>query len=120
MMISSEVLEMVLYESGINRASAKNILDRSKLVMSERSIELQPYMNSIYMKAIDLGIKPSENGTISEQQAVKLLGKSKAFLRVARVQNRLTPNCVLSGKDYRYTFHDLAEYLAKMNRYKSL
>lgn len=48
--------------------------------MSERSGDIQPYINNLYVKAIEMNIKPSQNGTISEQQAVKLLGKSKAFL----------------------------------------
>lgn len=120
MMISSEVLEMVLYESGINRASAKSIVERSKLVMAEKAVDIQKYMNTLLVKAIELGIKPSQNDTISEQEAVKLLGKSPAFLRVARAQNRLTPNCVISGDKYRYTFHDLAEYMAKIDSYKPL
>ena len=120
MMLPTEVIESVLYESGINRAKTKEIIERSKLVMSERLIDIQPYMNSLYMKAIELGVKPAANGTISEQQAVKLLGKSKAFFRVARLQNRLTPNCILIGKEYRYTIYNIAEYLAKRDSYKAL
>lgn len=120
MMLPTEVIESVLYESGINRAKTKEIIERSKLVMSERLIDIQPYINNLYVKAIEMNIKPSQNGTISEQQAVKLLGKSKAFFRVARLQNRLTPNCILIGKEYRYTIFNIAEYLAKRDSYKAL
>lgn len=119
-MLPTEVIESVLYESGINRAKTKEIIERSKLVMSERLIDIQPYMNSLYMKAIELGVKPAANGTISEQQAVKLLGKSKAFFRVARNYKRLTPASILVENGYRYTLYDLAEYLAKRDSYKAL
>lgn len=120
MMLPIEVVESVLYESGINRAKTREIIERSKLVMSERLIDIQPYMNSLYMKAIELGVKPAANGMISEQQAVKLLGKSKAFFRVARLQKRLTPASILVENGYRYTLYDLAEYLAKRDSYKAL
>lgn len=120
MMLPIEVVESVLYESGINRAKTREIIERSKLVMSERLIDTQPYMNSLYMKAIELGVKPAANGTISEQQAVKLLGKSKSFFRVARNYKRLTPASILVENGYRYTLYDLAEYLAKRDSYKAL
>lgn len=119
-MLPIEVIESVLYETGINRAKTKEIIERSKLVMSERLIDIQPYMNSLYMKAIELGVKPAANGTISEQQAVKLLGKSKSFFRVARNYKRLTPASILVENGYRYTLYDLAEYLAKRDSYKAL
>lgn len=120
MLVTVEIFERVLQESGIPRHSAREIVERSMLVMSEKSVEIQKYMNVLLVKAIELGIKPSQNDTISEQEAVKLLGKSPAFLRVARAQKRLTPNCVISGDKYRYTFHDLAEYMAKIDSYKPL
>lgn len=120
MMIQPEIIETVLQENGINRPDAKMIVEQLKKVMSERSGDIQPYINNLYVKAIEMNIKPSQNGTISEQQAVKLLGKSPSFLRVARAQKRLTPNCVISGDKYRYTFHDLAEYMAKIDSYKPL
>ncbi len=120
MMISSEVLEIVLHENGINRTSAKMIIEHSKSVMLERLTDTQSYINNLYIKAIELSIKPSQNGTISEQEAVKLLGKSKAFFRVARTQKRLTPACFLVGNEYRYTIQSLAEYLAKRDSYKPL
>ena len=120
MMIQPEIIETVLQENGINRPDAKMIVEQLKMVMSERSGDIQPYMNSLYMKAIELGVKPAANGTISEQQAVKLLGKSKAFFRVARLQKRLTPDCVLVGNEYRYTIYSIAEYLAKRDSYKAL
>lgn len=120
MMLPIEVVESALYESGINRAKTREIIERSKLVMSERLIDIQPYMNSLYMKAIELGVKPAANGTISEQQAVKLLGKSKSFFRVARNYKRLTPASILVENGYRYTLYDLAEYLAKRDSYKAL
>ena len=41
MMISSEVLEIVLHENGINRTSAKMIIEHSKLVMLERLTDVQ-------------------------------------------------------------------------------
>ena len=120
MMLPIEVIESVLYESGINRAKTKEIIERSMLVMSEKSVDIQPYMNSLYVKAIELGVKPAANGTISEQQAVKLLGKSKSFFRVARNYKRLTPASILVENRYRYTLYDLAEYLAKRDSYKAL
>lgn len=120
MMIQPEIIETVLQENGINRPHAKMIVEQLKMVMSERSGDIQPYINNLYVKAIEMNIKPSQNGTISEQQAVKLLGKSKAFFRVARLQNRLTPNCILIGKEYRYTIYNIAEYLAKRDSYKAL
>lgn len=49
-----------------------------------------------------------------------MLGKSKAFFRVARLQKRLTPDCVLVGNEYRYTIYNIAEYLAKRDSYKAL
>lgn len=119
-MIQPEIIETVLQENGINRAQAKMIVEQVKLVVSERSANIQPYINTLYVKAIEMNVKPSQNGTISEQQAVKLLSKSKAFFRVARLQNRLLPECVMVEKGYRYTIHDLAEYLAKRDSYKPL
>ena len=119
-MIQPEIIETVLQENGINRAQAKTIVEQVKLVVSERSGDIQPYINNLYVKAIEMNIKPSQNGTISEQQAVKLLGKSKAFFRVARLQKRLTPDCVLVGNEYRYTIYNIAEYLAKRDSYKPL
>ena len=120
MMIQPEVIETVLQENGINRAQAKTIVEQVKIVMSERSANIQSYIDALYIKAIERNIKPSQNGTISEQQAVKLLGKSKAFFRVARLQKRLTPDCVLVGNEYRYTIYNIAEYLAKRDSYKAL
>lgn len=120
MMIQPEIIETVLQENGINRAQAKTIVEQVKLVVSERSGDIQPYINNLYVKAIEMNIKPSQNGTISEQQAIKLLGKSKAFFRVARLQKRLTPDCVLVGNEYRYTIYNIAEYLAKRDSYKAL
>lgn len=120
MMIQPEIIETVLQENGINRPDAKKIVEQLKKVMSERSGDIQPYINNLYVKAIEMNIKPSQNGTISEQQAVKLLGKSKAFFRVARLQKRLTPDCVLVGNEYRYTIYNIAEYLAKRDSYKAL
>lgn len=119
-MIQPEIIETVLQENGINRAQAKTIVEQVKLVVSERSGDIQPYVNNLYVKAIEMNIKPSQNGTISEQQAIKLLGKSKAFFRVARLQKRLTPDCVLVGNEYRYTIYNIAEYLAKRDSYKPL
>ena len=120
MMIQPEIIETVLQENGINRPDAKMIVEQLKMVMSERSGDIQPYIHNLYVKAIEMNIKPSQNGTISEQQAVKLLGKSKAFFRVARLQKRLTPDCVLVGNEYRYTIYNIAEYLAKRDSYKAL
>ncbi|PJI36327.1 hypothetical protein [Acinetobacter pseudolwoffii] len=120
MMIQPEIIETVLQENGINRPDAKMIVEQLKMVMSERSGDIQPYINNLYVKAIEMNIKPSQNGTISEQQAVKLLGKSKAFFRVARNYKRLTPASILVENGYRYTLYDLAEYLAKRDSYKAL
>src|SRR5699024_1173895 len=93
MMIQPEIIETVLQENGINRPQAKMIVEQLKMVMSERSANIQSYIDALYIKAIEMNIKPSQDGTISEQQAVKMLGKSKAFFRVARLQKRLTPDC---------------------------
>jgi len=120
MLVSVEIFETVLQENGIPRHNAREIIERSMLVMSEKSVDIQPYMNSLYVKAIELGVKPAANGTISEQQAVKLLGKSKSFFRVARNYKRLTPASILVENGYRYTLYDLAEYLAKRDSYKAL
>ena len=68
MMISSEVLEIVLHENGINRTSAKMIIEHSKLAMLERLTDVQSYINNLYIKAIELSIKPTHNGTISEHR----------------------------------------------------
>ncbi|MEB3754303.1 hypothetical protein [Acinetobacter sp. MD2(2019)] len=120
MLVTTEVFEQVLQECGINWATIKEAVNRSKYLMSEKSEDRQKYLDKLYLKAIDLGIKPTENGTICEQQAIRLLGKSPAYFRVARKQGRLTPNCVLIGNTYRYTMYDLAEYLEKKDRYKAL
>ena len=47
MMISSEVLEVVLHENGINRTSAKMIIEHSKLIMIERLNDVQSYINNL-------------------------------------------------------------------------
>lgn len=119
-LVSVEIFETVLQENGIPRHNAREIIERSMLVMAEKSLESHKYMNILLVKAIEMGVKPSKNNTISEQEAVKLLGKSPAFFRAARFQKRLTPNCVISYNKYRYTFHDLAEYMAKVDSYKPL
>ncbi|MBF7690891.1 MerR family transcriptional regulator [Acinetobacter pollinis] len=120
MLISTDILEQVLQENGINWVTTKDIINRSKKMMSESSVDQQIYLDKLYLKAIELMIKPSDNGTISEQQAIKLLGKSPAFFKVARNQGRLTPNYMIVGNGYRYTLNDLAEYMAKRDKQKPL
>ncbi|MEN8400692.1 hypothetical protein [Acinetobacter towneri] len=120
MMVQPEIIETVLQENGINRAQAKSIVEQVKKAALDREADLSHYLNKLYVAAIEKGIKPCANGTLSEQQAVQILNKSKSFFRVARNQKRLTPRCVQIGIEYRYTLRDLAEYLAKRDSYKPL
>lgn len=80
MMLPIEVIESVLYESGINRAKTKEIIERSKLVMSERLIDIQPYMNSLYMKAIELGVKPAQMVRFQSSRQFSCWVNQKHFL----------------------------------------
>lgn len=118
MHISLDIFEQILYEHGIPRHSVREIIEQYKSTIAEKSEDIQKYMTHLLVQAVQEGIKPSKGDTISELEATKILGKCPAFFRVARVQNRLTPRSLKFGKNYRYTFHDLAEYLAKINSYK--
>ena len=66
MMIQPEIIETVLQENGINRTQAKMIVEQVKLAVSERSSNIQTYINFLYINAIEKNIKPSQDGTISE------------------------------------------------------
>ena len=65
MMIQPEIIETVLQENGINRPDAKMIVEQLKKVMSERSGDIQPYINNLYVKAIEMNIKRGGSGNLN-------------------------------------------------------
>lgn len=115
MLVSDEVIKNVLSSHGLNYREVVSIHAAmlEQMQQQQTTQRQQLCLNALYLKCLELGIKPANDGSVTEWQACKLLGKSAGYLRQARHAKRATPQGRIEKNKYIYTLSALADYQAK-------
>ena len=108
--INIKYLQRTMYQHGIKEKLVNEIISDA-LRQGEDFIEaLDVEITKLMNRALSKGITTATDGTLSEQDAIKILGKSKDYFSVRNHYGKPIPRYKAVGNQRRYTITDLATW----------
>lgn len=108
--INIKYLQRTMYQHGIKEKLVNEIISDALRQGEDFNEALDVELTKLMNRAINKGITTATDGTLSEQDAIKILGKSKDYFSVRNHYGKPIPSYKAVGNQRRYTLTDLATW----------
>mgnify|MGYP006932315159 CR=1 FL=1 len=108
--INIKYLQRTMYQHGITEKLVNEIISDALRQGEDFSEALDVEITKLMNRAINKGITSATDGTVSEKDALKILGKSKDYFSVRNHYGKPIPSHKAVGNQRRYTITDLATW----------
>ena len=99
-----------MYQHGYTEKAINSIISDALRQGEDFNEALDIEINKLMNRAVNFGITVATDATVSEKDAIKILGKSKDYLSVMNHYGKPIPNYKAVGNQRRYTLTDLAAF----------
>ena len=108
--INIKYLQRTMYQHGITEKLVNEIISDALRQGEDFNEALDVELTKLMNRAISKGITAATDGTVSEKDAIKILGKSKDYFSVRNHYGKPIPSYKAVGNQRRYTLTDLAAF----------
>ena len=108
--INIKYLQRAMYQHGYTEKAINALISDALRQGEDFNEALDVEITKLLNRAMSKGITTATDGTLSEQDAIKILGKSKDYFSVRNHYGKPIPRYKAVGNQRRYTITDLATW----------